>query len=257
MCRRTALGLACSSRNIELVVAFMSAGARDGGGDIDGLHRTLIRCGDHVSRRQLNACPYTTAFRRKKLNGDQSLPNMSQQQGESSRQGRNAQARRGGAEQARRQAKEQGQGQEGSPLAAVSADENNSGQPDAPKEMSRRRLAATGVNSLRALLKQNAEALAAPSPSGNMADEQQAKQLEQPRVRRGRGRFQGSEHAAAGDAPEPSMRYAARETKVCSSELPTAVLVVAAVEFCRGSEPVEPPWLCSSLVYICAKQGCR
>lgn len=194
------------------MIAFMNAGARDTGGDIDGLHRNLIRTGDHASRRQLNSSPYTTAFRRKKLNGAQS-PRNKPQQGESARQ--NPQSRRDSASH-RRKAK--GQEQESSPSAGVSADENNSNeQPEVPKEASRRRLAATGMNSLRALLQHNAVALATPLPSTKMAEEQHAKHAEQPaRVRRGRGRFQGSE-AAAGDAPAPSMRNSARESKVCSA----------------------------------------
>ena len=217
VCRRTALGLACSSRNIELVIAFMNAGARDAGGYIDGLHRTLIRCGDHTSRRLLNACPYTTAFRRKTLNGGQN-PLNKPQQGDSPQ--RSSQARRRGKEQEN----------EGSPSASMSADDSCGGQTDAPKEVSRRRLAATGVNSLRALLKQNAVALATPSPLGKMAEEQPAKQLEQPaRVRRGRGRFQGSEQAAAGDASEPSMRRGAKPSKVWSPQLSAEIVVILVV----------------------------
>lgn len=211
ICRKTALGLACASRQTDLVIAFMHAGARDAGGDIDGLHRTLIRTGDHTSRRLLNSSPYTTAFRRKKMNGAQGPPNKITPEEPTSRQ-----SRKDGTAQ-RRKGKEQEQ--ENVVSAGALADRNSGGQPDAPKEASRRRLAATGVNSLRALLQQNAVVLAmSPSPSSKMAEEPQPKQVEPsvPRVRRGRGVFRGSEEAAAGDAAEPSRRQSVREYKVCS-----------------------------------------
>jgi hypothetical protein len=64
VCRRTALSLACENRQVEMVVAFMEAGARDTRNEIDALHRALIRCGDHARRSILNKSEHTTSFRR-------------------------------------------------------------------------------------------------------------------------------------------------------------------------------------------------
>lgn len=205
MCRKTALGLACASRQVDLVIAFMNAGARDVGRDIDALHRTLIRTGDHTSRRLLNACPYTTAFRRKTKEGAQGGSgkpvdeNLSRRDTSSRRQVQ-------GPRMSREQEKDSCQSGD------VSTEES-SAQSEAPKEATRRRLAATGVNSLKALLQHNAATLASsPSPSSRMSEVREAKQSEPsaPRVRRGRGRFQGSEEAAAGDASEPVLRQHGR-----------------------------------------------
>jgi hypothetical protein len=242
------LGLACACRKVDIVIAFMNAGARDTAGDIDHLHRALIRSGDHATRRLLNASPLTTAFRRKKLNGVQNQPAKSPQGQLLRHTGdakETAQSRQGGAARHR---KGEEQEPEVSSSASASADENSSGQPEAPKEVLRRRLAATGVNSLRALLQQNAVALAQPStPSPKMVEAQhQAKHVhvEQPapRIRRGRGRFQGSEEAAAGDAPEVGVRHPVRESKVC-----------ATVVRCRCSCATRPAFrhvpLCIMLAY--------
>lgn len=43
---------------------FMTAGASDPSGDVDALHRELIKSGDRSRRQVLNSCKYTTAFRR-------------------------------------------------------------------------------------------------------------------------------------------------------------------------------------------------
>lgn len=65
-CRKTALAMACASHLVDLVVLLMKAGAPDLSGDVDVLHRELIKCGDRNRRQVLNNCKYTTAFRREK-----------------------------------------------------------------------------------------------------------------------------------------------------------------------------------------------
>lgn len=56
--------MACKSLHVESVVLFMSAGAPDLSGDVDALHRELIKSGDRSRRQVLNSCKFTTAFRR-------------------------------------------------------------------------------------------------------------------------------------------------------------------------------------------------
>ena len=65
--RRTALTAACERKAVELVVAFMEAGARDTKNDIDKLHTALIASNDHGRRNVLNRCELTSTFRRKHL----------------------------------------------------------------------------------------------------------------------------------------------------------------------------------------------
>lgn len=56
--------MACSRLLVHCVVLFMTAGASDPSGDVDALHRELIKTGDRSRRQVLNSCKYTTAFRR-------------------------------------------------------------------------------------------------------------------------------------------------------------------------------------------------
>ena len=65
-CRKTALAMACAGQLVDLVVLFMTAGAPDPSGDVDALHRELIKSRDRNRRQVLNTCKYTTAFRREK-----------------------------------------------------------------------------------------------------------------------------------------------------------------------------------------------
>ena len=207
----------------------MKAGAKDVGGDIDALHRVLIRSGDRTGRRLLNNCPYTSTFRRKTLEderakGGPKTPRSGPLHGN---------GRRGPGKDARHKRRSEGRGHgartdSSGELSKTSQElpstpaqcTPRAGEPGdnaaaTPKTPSRRRIAAQGVASLKALLHHNAKALEGPPGSGNA------------RMQRGRGRFQAAgapkKGEAAGFSDAPSARHVRTWMLAATASVPAPI----------------------------------
>ena len=156
-CRRTALSIACNMRNVDLVVAFMAAGARDTRNDVDALHQTLIRTGDSARRAVLNKCALTTSFRRQHLSPAHAATS--------------APGRAAAAEDRARREREEGPGAAPARCRTdLPAQVEAAAEPDPIAEAApaqprgRRQVTAGGMNMLGALLRQPRTAAAAAGP---------------------------------------------------------------------------------------------